>query len=234
MTWGAVAIGGAALVGGIYASNQASNAAQNAANIQSSSAQAGIAEQQRQFDAIQKLLQPYVSAGTGALTVQQNLAGLNGTAAEQKAIQAIQSSPTFTAALDQGQKSILSNAAATGGLRGGNVQAALAQFSPQLLAQAISDKYSQLGAMSSLGQNAATGVGNAGMSTGSSIASLLQQQGAAQAGGALAQGQAANGYAGSILGSLALYRGLGGFGNTTPSGAGVVSGGNGLTFSGGF
>lgn len=224
--WAAI---GTTAVGAYSASKQAS-AAKSAANQQSDAAQAGIAEQQRQFDAIQKLLQPYVSAGTGALTVQQNLAGLNGSDAEQKAIQAIQSSPAFTAALNQGQKSILSSAAATGGLRGGNVQAALAQFSPQLLAQAISDKYSQLGALSSLGQNAAAGVGNAGISTGSSIADLLQQQGAAQAGGSLAAGSASSGYLNSLLSGIGMYGAFNKLATPASVGAGVVSGGNGLTF----
>jgi hypothetical protein len=58
---------------------------------------------------------------------------------------------------------------ATGGLRGGNVQAALGQFQPQLLAQLIDQQYSRLGGLTSIGQNAAAGVGNAGMSTGNSI-----------------------------------------------------------------
>lgn len=217
---------------GVYSANKQAGAAKSASNQQSDAAQAGIAEQQRQFDAIQKLLQPYVTAGTGALTQQQDLLGLNGNASEQKAIQAIQSSPVFTSALQQGEKSILSNAAATGGLRGGNVQSALAQFSPQLLAQAINDQYGRLGSLSSLGQNAAAGVGNAGMSTGSSIANLLQQQGAAQAGGTLAGGAASSGYLNSLLGGLGMYSAFGRLGAGATDGAGVVSGGNGLTVGG--
>jgi hypothetical protein len=209
MSWGAVAVAGATLVGSIYSSNQASKAANSASGAQVSADQAAIAEQQRQFDAVQKLLQPYVTTGTGALTAQGNMLGLNGTGAQQQAIAALQSSPYFTAMKSQGEQSILANASATGGLRGGNTQGALAQFTPALLAQAFQQQYSNLGGLSSMGQNAAAGVGNAGLSTGQGIAGLLQQQGAAQAGNALAQGQAQSGYVNGLVGAIGAFNGYG-------------------------
>ena len=42
------------------------------------------------------------------------------------------------------------------------------------------------GALATMGQNSAAGVGNAAMTTGANVSNLLQQQGAAQAGGVLA------------------------------------------------
>jgi len=179
-----------------------------AANIQSTSAQGGIDEQRRQFDAIQKLLQPYSQAGQGALGQQQALLGLSGAPAQQGAISALQSSPQYTAMLQQGENAMLQNASATGGLRGGNTQAALAQFRPALLAQTIQDQYARLGGLTSLGQNAAAGVGNAGMQTGANIANLMGQQGAAQAGGVLAQNQLGN----AVQGGFGLLQSMGGFG----------------------
>ena len=56
--------------------------------------------------------------------------------------------------VQQGQDAILQNASAIGGLRGGNTQAALAQFRPALLSQLIAEQYNRLGGLSSLGQNA--------------------------------------------------------------------------------
>lgn len=214
MPAGWIAAGSALL--GAYSASQQSSAAKDAANVQSASAQAGIDETRHQFDAVQNLLSPYVSAGTGALTSQQDLNGTNGQAAQAKAIAALQASPQFTALQQQGTNSILANASATGGLRGGNVQGALAQFSPALLAQTISDQYGRLGGMVSIGQNAAAGVGNAGMQTGGSVAALLQQQGAAQAGGALAGGRANVGYADAVAGGLGTYASMGGF-RSSPS-----------------
>lgn len=210
MTWGAVAIGGATLVGGLMSSSAQRSAGSQAADAQVASSQAGIAEQHQQFEAIQKLLSPYVNAGTGALTGQQDLLGLNGGGAQQTAINGIQSGPQFQSMLKQGENSILANASATGGLRGGNTQAALAQFSPQLLAQLLDSQYSKLGGLTSVGQNAAAGVGNAGMNTGNNISNLYGQIGSAQAGDALAQGRAQAGMVNAFTGGLGAYMGAGG------------------------
>ena len=226
MPWmAAAAVAGANLVGGYFSSQSQADATRDAAGLQKDATLAGIDEQHRQFDAIQKLLQPYVQAGTGALGQQQNLIGLNGNDAQAAAIQALQSSPQFTSMLKQGENSILANASATGGLRGGNTQSALAQFSPTLLAQTINDQYSRLGGITSLGQNAATMTGNAGMQTGNSVAGLLQQMGAAQAGGALAQGKADAQMWALPAQSLALYQGLGGkfnFGGSSNASGGLM------------
>src|SRR5688572_15655014 len=78
----AAAVGGAALVGGLASSSAQTSAANKASNAQQAAAEAGVAEQQRQFDAIQELLKPYVQAGTGALGGQQDLLGLNGGGAQ--------------------------------------------------------------------------------------------------------------------------------------------------------
>lgn len=204
----AAAIAGAAVVGAAstaYASNQAGKAA----NAQNASAQAGIDQQNSRFDAVQKLLSPYVAAGNSSLVAQQDLNGTNGLDAQARAIAALQASPQYTSQLAAGNNNILQNASATGNLRGGNTQGALAQFAPQLLSQTIENQYARLGGMTSIGQNAAAGVGNAGMQTGNSITSLLQQQGAATAGGALAAGNAGVGYANTAAGALGAYAALG-------------------------
>lgn len=197
-------------IGAITGAQDQADAASSAAATQAGASQAGIEEQRRQFDELRKLMSPFVTAGTGALAGQQDLMGLNGAGAQQTAINGIQSGPQFQSMLKQGEDSILANASATGGLRGGNTQAALAQFSPALLSQLIDSQYSKLGGLTSLGQNAAAGVGNAGMSTGTNVANLLQQQGAATAGGQLAQGGVASSGFGTLGQILGAYTGMGG------------------------
>lgn len=224
------AIGG--VVGGLTGSSATAKAAQQAANIQAGSAQAGIDESRRQFDAMQALLAPFVSAGTTALSGQKDLLGLNGASAQGSAIDAIAQSPQMQALLARGENSILQNASATGGLRGGNTQAALAQFSPALLSQLIDQQYSRLGGLSGMGQSAASMTGNAGLQTGSNIANLLQQQGAAQAGGLLTSArinQAAIGQGlGFLGGNLNVFGGSGG------QPAGSSGGGLGSLLNGGI
>lgn len=212
-------------LGGITGAKQQAEAAKEASNTQAAAAQSGIDEQRRQFDSLQAALAPYVNAGTGALRGQQDLLGLNGNPAQQAAIDSIAASPQFQSMQRQGTDAILANASATGGLRGGNVQAALAQFSPQMLSQLIDQRYAQLGGLTGLGQNSAAGVGNAGLQTGSNIANLLQQQGAAQAGGQLAMGNQAHqafvdgGKIASTIASFFGGKGMGGMGGGSGGGS---------------
>lgn len=190
----------------IVAGYMQSEAASDAAAAQAGSAEAGVAEQRRQFDAIQKLLAPYVAAGQPALTAQQAMLGLGTPEAEAAQIAAVERSPTYQAMLRSGEESLLQRASATGGLRGGNIQAALAQFRPQLLAQELENRYSRLSGLTTLGQQSAVGVGNAGMQTGANVANLLANQGAAQAAGALGQAQAWGGTLGGLSNLYGRYQ----------------------------
>ncbi len=218
MSWLAAAYVGTQVIGGVMSSNAQKKAANTAASAQERAAQMGIDQQDKQFEAIQKLLSPYSQAGTGvdgkggALQAQKNLLGLSGNGAQQGAINGIQNSAQFGALAQQGENAILQNASATGGLRGGNTQGALAQFRPALLNGLIDQQYQRLGGLTSIGQNAAAGVGNAGMNTGNQITGLLQQQGAAQAGNALAVGKANANLYGGIASSVGSLFGMGGFG----------------------
>lgn len=135
-----------------------------------------------------------------------------GAQAQQQAISQLEKSPTFQALARQGEEGILQNASATGGLRGGNVQGALAQFRPALLNQQIQQQLSTLGGISSLGQNAAAGVGNAGVQTGQNVGALMQDTGQARGYGALGS-------------SAALGSGLASLGNIL---GGALGGGGGL------
>ena len=170
-----------------------SNAAGKAAGAQTAAAQAAAA-------AIQKALAPYQQGGAASLGGQLDLLGMNGAEKQQAAISGIQASPAFTSMQQLGENRILANASATGGLRGGNVQGALAQFSPALLSQLIDQQYSRLGGLTGIGANAAAGVGSA-------QANAQTQIGSAQAGQALANGSALTNVLGSGLGVLGQYLG---------------------------
>lgn len=204
----AAAIAGAAVVGSIYSANKSSKAAgkaadaqsqasQQAADAQAAATEKGIAEQRRQFDKMVQLLSPYANAGQGSLKAQQNILGLNGSAAQRAAVGSIEGSPYFQATAKQGENAILQNASATGGLRGGNVQGALGQFRPQLLNQLVQQQYANLGGITNLGQSAAAGQAAGGMQSANAIGNLYSQGGAAQAQGYLGAGQA---QAGGIIG----------------------------------
>lgn len=175
-------------VGGITGANDQADAARESAGIQAEASAAGIAENRRQFDKLVQLMAPFVTSGTQAIGAQGALIGLNGADAQSAAIAQLEQSPQFSSLVRSGENALLQNASATGGLRGGNIQSALAQFRPQILSSLIESQYSKLGGLSQMGQAAAAGQASAGMQSADSISNLLAQQGAAQAGGVLAAG----------------------------------------------
>lgn len=224
-------LGGSAILGvgsSIYGANKASKAAKQAAQTQSEAQGQAIDEQRRQFDAIRELLapyvqagkpdltQPYIGAGPGALQAMQGLAGLRGAGEQQAAINQIKQGAQYQELARQGEEAILQNAAATGGLRGGNVQAALSQFRPALLNQLIESQYGKLAGLTSLGstsaenllrlgQASAAGTAAAGQQSAQNIGNLMVGQGqalaAGQIGAAQARAQGAAGIAGALGGA---------------------------------
>lgn len=236
-----LAIVGSAVLGSV----SQSRAASKAAAAQTQSAEMGVEEQRRQFDEVQKLLAPYVQAGTGAIDglrpfqeagtrafqQQQALAGLLGPEAQQAAVAQLEQSPELSALTRQGEEAMLQQASATGGLRGGNLQGALAQFRPQMLAGLIERQLGRLGGFAGTGlgvteqlyrggQASATGQASMAQTTGANVGNLLGQMGATQAGGALGRG-AAFGQLAQIPGQLAgfqLATGRNVFGGTPAAG----------------
>lgn len=213
MTFGlsGAAIAGLAVAGTTaYSAYSSGKAADNASAATVAGTQAGINETRNQFDAVQKLLSPYSQTGNNALNKQSDFLGLNGAQPQQALIDSVQTSPYFQSMSQQGNNAILQNASATGGLRGGNTQAALAKFQPALLQQLLEQQYSKLGGLSGLGENAAAMTGNAGAQAGNTISNLYQQQGSALAGDALAQGKTQAGYGSALTGGLGQFYGMGG------------------------
>lgn len=250
----ATAIAASAVVAGgvgIYTGNKSAKAAKEAAAQQTAAQEKALQEQKTQFEKLQETLkpyveagkpdltQPYIGAGPGALQAMQGLAGLRGAGEQQAAIEQIKQGAQYQELARQGEEAILQNAAATGGLRGGNVQAALAQFRPALLNQLIESQYGKLAGLTSLGstsaenllrlgQASAAGVGAAGQQSAANIGNLLAGQGQAQAAGiigaanARAQGLGAvSGNIGSGVQNYMLYNalnnaGFGGSGGAMP------------------
>lgn len=220
---GALSAGASAVSGAMGAS-----AAEEAANTQAESQGAAIAEQRRQFDAIRELLkpyveagrpdltQPYIGAGPGALEAMQGLAGLRGAAEQRAAIEQIKQGAQYQELARQGEEAILQNASATGGLRGGNIQGALAQFRPALLNQLIESQYGKLAGLTSLGASSAQNLLGVGQASAAGTAAAGQQS--AQNIGNLMVGQGQAQAAGQIGAANAFAQGAGGIANAAGSG----------------
>jgi hypothetical protein len=183
-------------------------AAQDAANLQSQSAMAGIDEQRRQFDALQEILAPYVQAGMPGIEglggLAEQFAGIGGgpDAGMDQRLSQLTNSDAFNQ-LTQERLGAVQNQLGQAGLTrsGAALQAAAdvptdlaLQLENQLYGreqQAFQNQLGTLGAqgdifnrLAGLGQASAAGVGAAGQDVGTSIANLLNRSSAAQAQGA--------------------------------------------------
>lgn len=164
--------------------------AAKAAKAQAAAQQAAIAEQQRQFNVTQQNEAPFLQGGTTALNGSgglMDLLGLNGNDAQAAGIAALKASPQFTSQYDTGADTVLQNAAATGGLRGGNTNMSLANFGSSLLSQVLGNQVGNLGSLVSLGSGTAGQLGQFGQQASGNISNLLNQQGNTQANGILGQ-----------------------------------------------
>jgi hypothetical protein len=246
----ALALAGAELVGGLVQARAADKAAQNAAQMQGQATEAQLAAARQAADelragqaAVEQTLQPFIEitpqqiqnlglyqrAGTQALEQQSALAGLQGPEAQRAAIANLEASPEFQALTRQGEEVLLQRAAATGGLRGGNIQGALAQFRPGMLQKYIDQQYSRLGGLSGQGLNVTQNLLNQGYGAATNLAGLRQAQaaglaniqsgmGAAQAAGLAnlgniqqaretGQGQVLSNVLGNLGGLYGMYQG---------------------------
>jgi hypothetical protein len=185
--------------GGLLQRNTQRQAAAQASDAQIQMSEAGMNELRTQFANLQELLRPYVQVGPEALQGQRAIVGLGGPAEEAAQIARIEQSPLFQAQVRQGEEALLQGASATGGLRGGNIQAALAQFRPGMLQSQIDLQYERLGGLTTLGQKSAAAQAGAGMGLAESLSGLYGDIGASRAGRAMAEQRAQGQFQGGLI-----------------------------------
>ena len=191
----------------------AARAAEEAAQVQSDAYGQGIDEQRRQFDISQENLAPWLEAGTGALSRQQDFLGLGEPGAQQAAYDNYAESPGQKFLRERGERALVRNASAIGGLGGGNVRSALNQQGIGFAAQDFGNHYNRLAGMSGTGQQTASGLGSMGMNMASNVGNLYGQQGNAAASGILGSAQSRSSGLGNMIGlGSMLFGGMGGGG----------------------
>ena len=184
------------IISGIFGGG---DAATRAADIQAQATGQAVGEQRRQFEATQQNLAPFREAALPALQQQQALLGLTGQEAQQEAIGAIQESPGQRFIRGRAQRNLLQNAAAVGGLGGGNIRSALVEQGAGFAQQDLGNQFQRLQALSGGGQQAATNIAGFGQQAASNIGNLQVARGQAQAQGVLQKQQADANLAGQLL-----------------------------------
>lgn len=169
------------LLGGTMAGSYdaANRGAKDAANAQIYATDQATKLQREQLDYLKEIMAPYQEAGKLALPALQGF--INQPADKFNFdYQAYFNSPEYAALSSQQNEQALRSGAATGGIRGGDTQAALATIAPQLAQQARQNaqneftmnqgaqlnRYNMLQGIAGLGTGAASQVGNSAMNFG--------------------------------------------------------------------
>lgn len=140
--------------------------------------QGGTAQALGLIGEAQQPLQPFQQGGTQAQQLQLAQSGAFGPEAQQAAFDAFTASPGQEFLRREGQRNLTRNAAALGGIGGGNVRRALVQQGVGFAAQDFGNQFNRLAQLSGQGLTAAGGIAQLG----GQGAGLAQQ-------GALARGQ---------------------------------------------
>jgi hypothetical protein len=174
---------------GFTGANQ-QDAINKAAELQLQGTQETLAQQQAQWEQAQQWMAPYMQAGNQGLQGMMSMSGLNGPEAEAAMMAGVENSPYFQALVGQGEQGMLQNASATGGMRGGNMQGALAQYRPAMLKAEIENKYNKLAGITNLGQSTTVGGVAAGAQSSAAMANTIMGGAEGQANAAMAMGGA--------------------------------------------
>lgn len=182
------AITGAVIAAGtaVYSANQAKKGANAIAQGQ----QAGIGEQQRQFEITQQNLKPWLDQGGWALGQQR--AFLEGD------MSGWQNSADYKFAVDQGFKGLERGLAAGGALGSGGADADRIALGQGLATQHMGNYWNKLAGMSNTGQTTANQLGSFGANVATNIGNAYANIGQARASAYDARAQGMAGVAGAF------------------------------------
>lgn len=199
------------VVGGLFGG---AKAGAKAGSVQSAAIQKAIDEIREEFGITETEFTPFRQAAiggpgvTGALTRQQQFLGLMGPQAQQQAFGEFIESPGQAFLRRRGEEALLRNAAAIGGLGGGNVRQALQEQGIGVAAQQQEQLQNRLAQLSGIGFGATGQLGALRGQKASNIGQLLTGQGQARASGILGEQQGQAGMVSNLLGAAGA---IGGF-----------------------
>lgn len=191
---------GIAAAGSIGGALIGSSAAKKAAKAQTQSAEAGIAEQRRQYDQTRQDFTPYREAGSAAIGSLSDMLkpGYDYT-----------TSPGYQFRMDEGNRAIEGSAAARGLLHSGGAVKDMLRFSQGLAADDFQQSFNRTASVAQGGQQVASTLGGLGANSANGISSLLTQAGNARASGYVGS---ANAITGGMNNLASIFANMGGGG----------------------
>lgn len=180
----------------------AGGAERDAAKAQVKGINAGISTINDQQGQVRDDFRSGVETGDAARTREADFLGLNGVDAEQTANDNFNESPGQAFLRERGERSVTRNAAATGGLQGGNVLKALTKFGIGTAAQNRGEHMDRLRGVARSGDFATANQASIGSNLASSLAGLQVGKGKARATGILGSAGAIRNGIGRVAGAF--------------------------------
>ena len=115
----------------------------------------GLGQSKQSIQQGQQFLQPFAEAGGKAIDLQAALSGASGSGAQQQAFDDFNSSPGQEFLRNRGERALLRNSGAIGGLGGGRVRQALTEHGIGMAQQDFGNQFNRLGQVSGMGMNGA-------------------------------------------------------------------------------
>lgn len=202
-----------ATAGSAYAADRQASAQKKAGRANAAAANQALDRQNELYDQAVQSAQPYVNAGSGALSQLQQL--------NSGDYSSFQQSPDYQFTMEQGLQALDRSAAARGGLYSGGADADRMGYASGLASQQYGNYYSRIAGLANMGQNQSQYLGNLGQGLASAQTNTLGQLGqanamtnsataGAQAGYANALGQGFGAYMGATYGGTNRKSGYGG------------------------
>jgi hypothetical protein len=175
-------------VGSLIGGGKSKKASRRAEQLQYDAAMAGLNETRRQFDLTRADFASEQKLGEDGITGFRGLIGLDGADAQQAAIDRLRQSPLYQSLFNNGRDTILANASATGGMRGGNTQDGLARFGADTLSDVIRQQIGDYASTIGIGMGSDQAIGNFGAFATESMNRSRNMGAGARAQGALVRG----------------------------------------------
>lgn len=152
--------------------------------------QASIEEDEKRRARLNEINSELQTLDTADQSVIAGRPQLSASEQQRNALEALSQSPGQIFLRERAQKNLLRNAAAIGGLGGGNVRSALVQQGVGFAQQDLENQFARLGQLAGQGQAATTNVNQLGSVASGNIAGLLQGGAQARSTGILGKNQA--------------------------------------------
>lgn len=210
-----VGIGTAALGAGVLGAGASlasgaigAGAAKSAAKTQVQAQEDALAQQKQMFSTVQGELQPFITAGTGAIGSVQNLLGLTGTGGtagtpDTTAMNnALAATPGYQFALNQGEQAVQSNMAAQGLASSGAAIKGAESYAEGLASTTYQQQLNNYLSLMGSGQQAAEALGGMGLQSQAQSNALTVGAGQSAASGTVGAANSITGALSGVAGSL--------------------------------